>query len=233
MRSMHILWKCVPILLMMLILGGCGNGGDDGDGNTTIPEGAIWTSQTIRLNTPPAGFNAFVIWAQTATLKGGQSGSERALVTIDYWRAVEETDGGQIVLYEEHYAYNDLKTFSTNEAGLYTRYPRWFDPEANDEHFVAWNMRAQNGELTIDVSRTPDNIVHWWTPRQSIRPGARCLVEIRLKVEGKCSVQLGADYWRSLTSIAIPNGDNNREAWISNWIGDTNGQYVTVTAPIR
>ena len=134
------------------------------------------------------------------------------------------------VLYEEHYDYNE-NVFG--EAGLYVRYPNWYDPASNDFHTQAFNMHVQNGVLSIDVSQTPDNIVHWWTPRQTVKAGAKYSVEIRLKVAGKCSVQLGSDYWRSLTSIAIPNGDNNREAWISDWIGDTNSEFVTVTAPLR
>ena len=227
-------WKYFFILLIVTILNGCGEGGgNDSNENSTVPEGAIWTKQTIRVDTPPDGFGAFLIWAQTATLKGGQSRSEKAFVTIDYWKAIEEINSVQNVLYEEHYDYNDRKEFTTDEAGLYVRYPIWFDPASKDYHALAFNMFAQNSVLSIDVSQTPDNIVHWWTPRQSVKVGAKYSVEIRLKVEGKCSVQLGSDFYRSLTSIVIPNVDNNREAWISDWIGDTNGQFVTVTAPLR
>lgn len=147
---------------------------------------------------------------------------------------MQDPNGVTTVLYEEHYDFNNRKTFTTDEAGLYVRYPKWFDPASGDYHAQAFNMYAQNSFLFIDVSQTPDAIVHWWMrERQLTRVGAKYSAEIRLKVEGQCSVQLGADYWKDLYVPVIPGGDNNREAWISDWIGDTNGAFVTVTAPLR
>lgn len=244
MRSVKTPWKTLLGVLIIAILNGCGNPEDTATQNVTgqssiIPEGAIWLKQTIRRDAPPDGFGAVLTWAQTATLKGGQPKSVRALVTVDYWRIIEEFNAGKNVIYEEHYDYSSRKEFTIDEAGLYARYPRWFDPATLDYHAQAFNMTAQNGLLSIDASQTPDNIVHWWTPRQLIRPGARYSVEIRLKIAGDCSVQLGADYWRDLAVSPIPNpGDtcqtaNNCEAWISDWIGDTGGAFVTVTAPLR
>lgn len=243
---MNIMKSATAVLLSVFIFSmtGCGSGsGDTGGGSNTgnsiVPEGAIWKSQAIRRDTPPQGFGAIVIWAQTATLKGGQSKSEKAFVTIDYWKIIEETAQGKNPIYEEHYDYNSRKIFNTNEAGLYVRYPIWFDPAAKDYHTEAFNMYAQDSFLYIDVSQTPDNIVHWWMQkRQFVQQGAKYSVEIRLKVEGKASVQLGADYWRDLyvgynTWDATCQISNNCEAWISDWIGDTGGQFVTVTAPVR
>ncbi len=244
MRSVKNSWNTLFGFLIIVCLNGCGNQEStvtiiNGGQSSIVPEGAIWSSQTIRADTPPNGYGAIVVWAQTATLKGGQSKSVRAFATVDYWRIIEEINAAKKVLYEEHYDYNDRKGFSTDEAGLYVRYPKWFDPAARDDHAQAFNMVAQNGILSIDVSQTPDNIVHWWTPRQLAKAGAKYSVEIRLKIEGQCSVQLGADYWRDLTAAAIPNSGNtcqtanNCEAWISDWIGDTKGAFVTVTAPLR
>jgi hypothetical protein len=226
--------------LIIAILHGCGKEENAGNETSIVPAGAIWLKQTIRRDAPPDGYGAIIIWAQTATLKEGQPKSVRAFVIVDYWRVIEEVNSVKNVIYEEHYDYIERKEFSTDEAGLYVRYPKWFDPASLDYHTQAFNMYAQNGLLSIDTSQTPDNIVHWWLQkRQLIRVGARYSVEIRLKVEGQCSVQLGADYWRSLTAPAIPNPGNtcqtanNCEAWISDWIGDTKGVFVTVTAPLR
>jgi len=227
------------VLLVIAIPNGCGDGEKGSNEIFIVPEGAIWSKQTIRQDTPPNGFGSIVGWAQTATLKGGQSKSVKALVTVDYWKIIEEINANKNVIYEEHYDYNYRKEFSTDEAGLFVRYPKWFDPASLDYHDQAFNMYAQNGLLSIDASQTPDNIVHWWTPRQLITTGAKYTVEIRLKIEGQCSVQLGADYWRNLTVSPIPNPGNtcqtanNCEAWISDWIGDTKGAFVTVTAPLR
>lgn len=244
MQSVKNSWKYLLGLLIVAILNGCGNQENkviqivSGE-SSIIPEGAIWLKQTIRRDTPPDGYGAIIIWAQTATLKGGQPKSVRAFVTVDYWKVIEEINANKKVIYEEHYDYNDRKEFSTDEAGLFVRYPIWFDPAALDYHAQAFNMHAQNGILSIDASQTPDSIVHWWLQsRQLIKTGAKYSVEIRLKIEGQCSVQLGADYWRDLTVGVIPNASscqttNNCEAWISDWIGDTKGAFVTVTAPLR
>jgi hypothetical protein len=243
LRSVKNSWKCLLAFLIIACIDGCGNQENTviqnaGGQSSIVPEGAIWSSQTIRTDTPPSGYGAIVIWAQTATLKGGQSKSIKAFVTVDYWKIIEEINAIRNVIYQESYDYNDRKEFSTDEAGLYVRYPKWFDPAALDYHAQAFNMVAQTGILSIDVSQTPDNIVHWWTARQPVKAGAKYSVEMRLKVEGQCSVQLGADYWRNLTIGVNPNGNscqtsNNCEAWISDWIGDTKGAFVTVTAPLR
>jgi len=242
LRSVRNSWKTVFCFLVIACICGCGNQENSvlintGGQSSIVPEGAIWLKQTIRSDALPNGYGAILIWAQSATLKGGQVKSLKALVTIDYWKLIEEINTDKKILYEEHYDYAGRKEFSTDDAGLYVRYPRWFDPAALDYHAQAFNMVAQGGILSIDVSQTPDNIVHWWTPRQLARAGAKYSVEIRLKVEGQCSVQLGADYWRDMIVSPIP-GDtclttNNCEAWISDWIGDTKGAFVTVTAPIR
>lgn len=244
MRSFSYPATYLLYFLVIACLNGCGNQENKvvvvtGGQTSFIPDGAIWLQQTIRRDTPPDGYGAILVWAQTATLKGGQPKSVRAFVTVDYWRILEEMNNLKKVLYEEHYNYSERKGFSTDEAGLYVRYPKWFDPAALDFHAPAFNMSAQGGILSIDASQTPDNIVHWWSPRQLANADAKYSVEIRLKVEGQCSVQLGADYWRNMTVAPIPNPGstcqtaNNCEAWISDWIGDTKGAFVTVTAPIR
>ena len=205
--------------------------------NSNVPEGAIFSSQSIRQESPPFGFGAIVIWAQAATLKGGQSKTEKALITIDYMKTIEEIGNSRTTLNIEEYNYSN-KGYSTNEAGLYVRYPIWFDPSAKDYHTQATNMFANNGFLVIDVSQKPDCIIHWWLPRVLIKPGAKYFTEVRLKVEGKCAIQLGSDYWRDLYvgyNVYDPNciTSNNCESWISNWVGDTGGDFKVITAPVR
>ncbi len=226
-------------LLASLVLLGCGApAGDPAATKPAVPEGALWVRQAIRRDTPPQGYQAIVIWAQTATLKGKQAREETAFVTIDYWKMIEETSSGARTIYQEGYD-QDQSRFSVDEAGLYVRYPSWFDLLSNDSHGPATNMRAEMGSLRIDVSMTPDRIVHWWMKeRQLVRPGATYAVEIRLRVDGKAAVQLGSDYWRNLT-IGYNRYDetcrdsNNCEAWVSEWIGDTGGEFLTVRVPVR
>ena len=203
-----------------------------------IPEGAIWLGETIRRDTPISGYSALAIWAQAATLKGDQPTTDQAMVTVDNWEVIEIVNEDSTVIYSEQYDFQSPKYFNTNEAGLYCRYPKWFDTGCKDEHSEVVNMVAYKGFLTLDVAQTPTTVVHWWTPKLSYRQRAKYCIRARLKIEGKTSVQFGMDYWRTLNSgfnvyDASCETSNNCEAWISDWFGETNGKFVTVTVPKR
>lgn len=203
-----------------------------------IPHGAIWKKETIRRDTPIPGFHAIAIWAQAATMVPGQSQNIKAAITIDYWQVIEVFQGDSTIIYTEDYNYEAPKYFTTNEAGLYCRSPKWFDPDCNDYHANAFNMRAQIGLLHIDMTKTPDNIVHWWMPRLNYKQGAVYVIACKLKIEGATAVQFGMDYWRDFYvgyNMYDPTcqQSNNCEAWITNWITDTDGFFVTVFVPVR
>lgn len=223
----------VNLVIISLLILSCSK--KEENSNSIMPEGAIWKTQTIKFENAPPNFSAMLIWAQAATLKSDQAKTIKAIVTIDFWKVLENSTN---VIYEEHYDYSTQKFFSTGEAGLYCRFPKWFDSSCNDQHFTAYNMSAINSLLTIDVSQTPDKIIHWWTPRQIAKQNTSYSVEVKIKVEGSTAVQFGLDYWRDF--IVSGNGwdancitSNNCEAWISNWIGDTKGQFITITLPSR
>jgi hypothetical protein len=209
-----------------------------GEGENQIPEGAIWAEQTIRRDKPLTGFAAIAPWAQAATVKPGQNIADSALIEVDYWKILEVINGSETQIFIEDYNYTYLKTFSLNEAGLYCRYPKWFDPACNDYHSIATNMTAMDGMMTLNVALTPDNIVHWWTPRLACKPNASYIIEARVRITGKTALQFGMDYWRNLNvgfNVFDPECilSNNCEAWISDWILPTNGKFVTVKVPVR
>lgn len=211
---------------------------DVGTQEPSIPEGAIWEKQTIRRDTPVNGFAAIAPWAQAATLKPTHNLSDTALIEIDYWKIIEVLNGLETQIFMEDYNYAYLKTFSTNEAGLYCRSPKWFDPSCNDYHSAATNMTAYMGMMTLNVAQTPNNIVHWWTQRLACKPGANYIIEARVKIIGKTALQFGMDYWRTLTAgfnVFDPDciQSNNCEAWISDWILPTQGEFITVRVPVR
>jgi len=223
------------ILFMFVIFFFCKQ---DDFNKASVPEGAIWLNETIRRDIPIQGYAALVIWAQAATLRSDQPLTELALVTVDYMEVIEIVNKDSSVIFSEHYKYQNPKYFTTNEAGLYCRYPKWFDTGCNDEHSGVVNMVAYNDFLTLDISQTPTNIVHWWAPKLNYRQGAKYCVRARLKIEGKTAVQFGMDYWRTLNSGF--NGydfscetSNNCEAWITDWVGETKGEFVTVVFPKR
>lgn len=203
-----------------------------------VPEGAIWHRETVRRDTPLSRFTALAIWAQAATMTGDQSPAEKAIITVDYWKVIEIFQGDSSVIYTEDYIYRKKRIFTVNEAGLYCRYPHWFDIGCLDVHDPALNMSALDDYLTIDISKTPNTILHWWTPKLRFRKGAIYCVECRIKVEGKTAVQFGMDYWLNLTAgfnrfDNTCQTSNNCEAWISDWLGDTHGNFITIRWPER
>ncbi len=90
---------------------------------------------------------------------------------------------------------------------------------------------------TVNVKSIPRGIYHAWTnPRVPTIAGHPYFVEVVVRVTGDARIQLGMDYWRG--SVSDYNGwtpgctgSNNCQAWLSNWLGDTKGKFVTWRAP--
>lgn len=97
----------------------------------------------------------------------------------------------------------------------------------------------EDGVYWLNARFVPKAIIHGWTtPRVPTEPGKRYLVEAEVRVTGAARIQLGMDYWRG--AQAEYNGwsagcetSNNCQAWLSDWLGDTGGEFVTWRAPVR
>lgn len=219
------------LILCLVALGGCG-----GDSNnqtnptgTVVPQGAWSSQQTVTNRYAPTGFNAVVGWVQAATLTKTQTGVP-ATIEVDYMRLIEDDPvTGTTVLSDVNYDVAAPQGLTINQGGLYDRSPTWF---ANNDHHVAMtNSTIQNGTLTIDVSATPDNIPHWWTDRKNCKTTATYYLEMRVRITGQVGLQLGGDFWTTLTSPWAGYNVNNREYFASDWYGDTNGQFIVIRAP--
>lgn len=228
------------IILAALALISCGGGGTDSNlspstESSTVPQGAIWTAESVNRPTAPSRYEAVVGFALTVTLD--PSSYDQALVEVDYMRLIEKdpTSGVETVVAREEYN-DEPRALEANEGGLYIRIPKWFPP--GDSHTPVANAEIRNGLLTIDVAKTPDKIVHWWTNRATAQPDHRYYVEMKVRVTGQAAVQLGSDWWRDLT-IGYNHYDstcdtsNNCEAWASDWIVDTKGSFVVKKVPVR
>ena len=150
------------------------------------------------------------------------------------FRSKDGLTGEERLLVREDYAGQEGGALPEGSGGLYVRSPSWF---LTDEHSPVWNSEVAGGVLAIDAAQTPDNIIHFWTERADVsglpRPGQQaCFLEVRVKVEGACALQLGCDFWRDVTAPWTEDPPNNCESWISDWIHDTNGAWRTVRAPL-
>lgn len=121
------------------------------------------------------------------------------------------------------------------DGGQWKRYPEWF---ISGQPLIQPKVSRQTGgTLLIDLAAVSDHIVHMWTmPRIKVEPGVRYGITAIVRVTGDARLQLGMDYWKGASSPY--NGwsegcktSNNCEAWLSDWIGDTGGEFRLVVAP--
>jgi hypothetical protein len=227
------------VALSLFSCGG-GGGGSESDSSpaaesSTIPDGAIWAAEAVNKPTAPSGYAAVVGFALAVTLD--PSRYDQALVELDYMRLIEKDPNSGVETVVTAEEYNDgPRALGANEGGLYIRIPKWFPP--GDVHTPVTNAEIRGGLLIIDVAKTPDKIVHWWTDRATVEPNHRYYVEVRVRVTGQAALQLGSDWWRTLTSSynyydSTCATSNNCEAWASDWIVDTKGSFIVRKVPAR
>ena len=198
-----------------------------------IPDGAKWAEQHIVFDAPPPGFTRCVGWFQVATLTKNQAPNVAAKIFVDWVRVIEiDAFGSEVIILQENYDVS-RSPLSIDDGGLFVRSPSWF--ETND-NLVIQASSIHDGMLELNAAPTPDNILHWWTPRLPVRPGYWYAVAARVNVVGDISFQMGFDAW--LNAAALNNGydssctnSNNCEIFVSGWTGDTHGQFVVVQAP--
>ncbi len=148
-------------------------------------------------------------------------------------KLIEVNNNSEQVVDSVDYNIDTVRTLNKNEGGLFKRFPRWF---SDNSHTIITNSIIENGLLKIIVSDTPDKIVHWWTERVNASPNCKYGLEIKVRIEGNVSLQLGSDFWRELNSPYNgydPNciNSNNCEAWVSDWYSDTNGRFIIIRSP--
>lgn len=120
-------------------------------------------------------------------------------------------------------------------AKTFYREPYWFTSGAPEVQPALASIGNQT--YTVDLRSIPKGIYHAWTnPRLPAVPGHPYFVEVVVRVTGDARLQLGMDYWRGSVSDYTGwtpgcTGSNNCQAWLSSWLGDTRGKFVTWRAP--
>ncbi len=142
-----------------------------------------------------------------------------------------KSDGGFVT--EASFRFNGPSTIRLDGA-QFRRNPEWF--VSGKTVFQKPVLRLTGGTLSINLKPIPESIVHMWTePRVKAVPGARYGILAVVRVEGDARLQFGMDYWRgSMDYNGWSEGcatSNNCEAWLSDWIGDTKGEFQQVLMP--
>lgn len=193
------------------------------------PDGALQKAQQLEKLSTPKNWEAVLCWSQAVTLSKNQK-DEDAMIVIDYMKMYELnliTQNASLI-YEENYS-EDKENLFEYEGGLYEREPKWYPP--GDKHSEMFNSWVKDGYLYIDVSQTPKNIAHWWTERQYCDANKYYFLEVKVKIIGNAALQVGADWWRTIDAMPTVYGENNLQAWNSDWFCDTGGKFITITVP--
>ncbi len=189
------------------------------------PEGAIFPIEKIMLGKTPEGYPVVSARCDVASLKNDNKPND-GYILVDYMKVIEEdlVTGIKTVIVAEHF--QGTGPLNTHQGGLYDRNPRWYS--SNDFEPLTIS-RKENGMLTIAVGQRPDRISHFWTKWAESKLNARHYVEIRILISGDIGFQIGLDYCNNRGNCHQVG--THQEAFVSNWCGDTNGEYITLRYP--
>lgn len=197
---------------------------------SSIPDGAIHANEKIFRSQPPeTAFNHAVFWYQIAALHQESAVNKKGGGIVLKSCRIYCRDNNGNMIYERNFKGN--ATLGPELGGLYNRNPKWF---ANDSHTPIVEQEVFPDGLAISASSTPDKIVHWWSDRFPYDARYKYQVEMRVKIIGDVALQMGGDYWKGQSSLhngwdAECRGKNNCEAFVSDWYGDTKGEFITIT----
>ena len=189
-----------------------------------IPEGATSTRRYVENPAVPDSFTACIFKVQAAALSSTQL-IDTAEIIVDYMRVYEKdiTTGSENLVVDQNYNGGPW-ALSSDEGGLWERNPYWYP--SGDAHTSIDASSVQEGYLYLNIKKHIDKIYLWWAPRFQVSTNKKYIFETRVKIVGKTSIQLGADWWRSMTANYGGANFNNKSAFMSDWYGATSDFIV-------
>lgn len=198
----------------------------------TAPHGAIWEQEVIHWHRIPREYWTLVGWINAATVVPCADASAVApRVEIRKIRIIERDRGGE----ESVVAEINPQESERFTGRLFPRVPRWFG-ETEGANEIDIETLADD-RISLDLGQVPLRVYHGWTePRIEIDPTRSYLLEVEANITPTARLQFGIDYWRTLKSPYAGwdktcYRSNNCEAWVSDWYGDTQGEFKTFRAP--
>lgn len=180
------------------------------------------------------GFDHIVGMLNAVTVYPCSRGRE-ASVEIHEFSIVRWDERERKLVTEATARYDGRRSAYTLDGGQWKRTPEWFiSGQPSVQPSV---VRQTAGLLRIDLASIPEHIYHgWMQPRLKAVPGAQYGIIAIVRITGDARLQLGMDYWKGMGSeyngwSAGCKQSNNCEAWLSDWIGDTGGEFRLVIAP--
>lgn len=198
-----------------------------------VPVGAPWKKETFIKEADTTGYAAIVGWINAMTVMPCASEKIGATVEIRSVRIIErDADGNESVINTVDFGGDELAAAKAFEGGLLDRTPK--EGEVDKSFHID---RIEKGSFVIDLNQASRRMYHaWMNPRVEAKPGAKHFVEADVRITGAARLQFGVDYWRDQTARyshydETCHTSNNCEVWISDWFGDTKGEFVTLRAP--
>ncbi len=200
----------------------------------SAPHGAIWGQENVHLDRVPDGYTTLVGWINAATaVPCSDESAVTPRIEIRTLRLIAQNPAGE----ERVLAEIDPREREHFVGRLFPRVPEWFgETEGKSEIALA---ATQVDRLVLDLGRAPLRVYHAWTePRIMIDPVDRHFIEIEANITETARLQVGIDYWRDMRSDyagwdASCTTSANCEGWVSDWYGNTYGEFQTFRAPHR
>lgn len=190
-----------------------------------VPNGAYTKTYVADYIAIPSGFNAGIFWLAAATIEN--TPNQNAKIYISSMKVIEKNIRTGKESEIESFDYGNDESFTENNGGLYDRSPKWF---GNSDHHVPMgsSVKITNGNLILDVGKNNDNIYHWWSSRFETTTDYNYILEVTYKIDGSTALCVGFDHWRDLDSDWNGLNVNNKQAFVSEWHGDTGGKFETL-----
>lgn len=190
----------------------------------------------------PDDCTSVLTWAQAVQLNGQTAPSK---IEVDYTRIYAHLNNGQDLLLDgDEYTADRLvpNEFGDRDGdgGLYIRSP-WFDGDIHSS--IPCEFNTVENTMIFHPSDYPDRVFHWWNSfkwrdknipdspqhwRVTIPSGtAYCWAEVRVRITGPATVQVGLDYWTLPGELYKGANVSNREGSVSPWYCQ-NGEWLTV-----
>lgn len=198
----------------------------------SAPHGAIWERETIHFEGVPDGYVTLVGWINAVTaVPCSDESAVTPRIEIRTLRLIARNAAGV----ERVLAEIDPRERAHFVGRLFPRVPEWFgQTEGKNEVSLA---SVHDEALVLDLGRAPLRVYHAWTePRIMIDPRDQHFIEIEANITETARLQVGVDYWRDMRSDYTGWDDTcsastNCEGWVSNWYGNTYGEFQTFRAP--
>lgn len=199
----------------------------------TVPVDAPWKKETFIAEADTTDYTAFVGWINAMTVLPCASEKIGATVEIRSIRLIElAEDETESVVHTVDFGGDELTVAKAFEGTLFDRTPK--EGKGTSDFHIDY---IEKGSFVIDLNKASRRMYHAWTSRRvEAKPGAKYFVEADVRITGAARLQFGVDYWRD-DKVDYSRYDkachtsNNCEVWISDWYGDTKGEFVTLRAP--